>query len=110
MPPSFPCPPYLVLLAFALRLSCRIFSRSPRRVAISEARFRTGVSVHTTSVQAAVGLTIDTLIFALLVDIVERSQHLDRRDMCSCVINDPLGPVLDEEFEKGQGLVSVASR
>ena len=66
--------------------------------------------MHTTSVQAAVGLTIDTLVFALLVDIVERSQHLDRRDMCSCVINDPLGPVLDEEFEKGQGLVSVASR
>ena len=66
--------------------------------------------MNNVSAQAVVKPTIDTLVFALLVDVMERSQHLDRRDMCSRVINDPLGPILDEEFEKGQSLLSVASR
>ena len=30
--------------------------------------------------------------------------------MCSCVVDDSLRSILDEELEEGQGLVSVASR
>jgi hypothetical protein len=49
-------------------------------------------------------LTIDTLILAFLVDIVEASQHLDGRHVCPSIIDDPLGTALDQEFEQGERL------
>lgn len=46
MPPSLPVPWYLDLFALALRRSCLIFSTSDNRSAISDERFRTGVSAR----------------------------------------------------------------
>jgi hypothetical protein len=45
------------------------------------------------------GLTINTLIFALFIYVMERSQHLDSRHMCSSIIHYTLRSILDQELE-----------
>jgi len=49
-------------------------------------------------------LTVDPLVLALFIDVVERSQHLYRANMRSGIIDDSLRTVLDQEFEQRQCL------
>lgn len=50
------------------------------------------------------GLTVDTLILALLIRVVERTQHLDRRHVAPRIVDDAFRAVLDEVFEQRQCL------
>jgi hypothetical protein len=48
--------------------------------------------------------TIQPLVFALLVDVVEVAKHFDGGDVRPRVVHHALGPVLDEIFEQLEGL------
>ena len=52
--------------------------------------------------------TIDPLILSLVIDVMEVPQHLDGRQVTTCVIYDALAPIFDEIFKKLQGLVNLA--
>lgn len=45
-------------------------------------------------------LTIDTLIFALVINVMEVAQDLDRGEMTASVIDDALAAVLDQVLEQ----------
>jgi hypothetical protein len=49
-------------------------------------------------------VTIDALIFALLVDVVEATKHFDGGDMRSSVIDDTFGSLSYQILEQLQGL------
>lgn len=55
--------------------------------------------------------TVDTLIFALFVHIVEVPEHLYRTDMASSIVHDPLTAVFHEILEQleGLGMISMLS-
>jgi hypothetical protein len=48
--------------------------------------------------------TVDSLILALLINVVEVSQHLDGRNVRPGVVNDPLRSILDEVLEEDESL------
>lgn len=48
--------------------------------------------------------TVDSLIFALFIGIVETSEHFDRGDVPSRIINHPFRAVLDKVLQEGQSL------
>jgi hypothetical protein len=50
------------------------------------------------------GRTVYSLIFTLLVNVVEISQHLESGDMGSGIVDDSLRPMLDEVFQQLKGL------
>ena len=43
--------------------------------------------------------TVDTLIFALVINVVEISQHFHGRDVGAGVIDDTFAPIFDEVFQ-----------
>jgi len=43
--------------------------------------------------------TIDSLVFAIVVDKVEISQDFDRRDMCASIIDNSFRSVLHQKFK-----------
>ena len=53
---------------------------------------------------AGKGRTVDPLVLALFVNVVERPQHLDGGDVRAGVVDDALRAVLDEKFEKRERL------
>ena len=50
------------------------------------------------------GRTIDSLILALLIHIIEISEHLDGANVGARIIDDALAPILDQVFEQLEGL------
>jgi hypothetical protein len=49
-------------------------------------------------------ITIDTLVFSLLVDVVETTEHFYGGDMRASIIDDALRPMFNQILEKLQGL------
>jgi hypothetical protein len=54
-------------------------------------------------------ITIDALILALLVDVVEAAEHFDRGNMRASIVDDTLRPMSYQVLEQLQGLLSVTS-
>ena len=50
--------------------------------------------------QQSRGRTIDSLILALLIHIIEISEHLDGPNVGTRIIDDALTPVLDQVFQQ----------
>jgi hypothetical protein len=90
----------LLLLAFAFLRSARIFSTSDKSSTSSRDRLRTNQPSVLSILSLYLGSkhTIDAFVFALVIDIVEVSQHFESRNMGPSVINNALGTVLDEIF------------
>jgi hypothetical protein len=61
------------------------------------------------NISTALHLTIDTLVLALVVNVVEVAEHLDGREVGLGVIDDTLRSVLDQVFEQGESLDDVSS-
>lgn len=53
-------------------------------------------------------LTIYTLIFALVINVVEVPQHLDRAYMGAGIVHDSLAAVLNQVFKQLQSLVYLS--
>lgn len=51
--------------------------------------------------------TVDSLILALLVDIVEVSEHFDSRQMGTGVVDNALAAVFHDVFQQLQGLADA---
>lgn len=98
--PSLPVPIYLFLFAFAFRLSVRMRSTSIKSSESSFERLRTKAfaSKFLRRVYLRYKLTIDTLIFALFIDVMEISEHLDRGKMGASIIYNTFTSVLDDVF------------
>ena len=54
------------------------------------------------------GLTVDSLIFGSFIGIMEIPQNFDEGEMRSCVVDDSLGTILDEEFEEDESFVDLS--
>ncbi len=53
------------------------------------------------------GRTIDTLILAFLINIVETSEHFDGTNVGTRIIDNALAPVLDQVFKQLQSLSGI---
>jgi hypothetical protein len=51
--------------------------------------------------------TVETLILALLINIMEIPEHLYGRNVRTRIVDDPFAPVFDEIFEKLKGLLDL---
>lgn len=49
-------------------------------------------------------ITIDTLILALLVDVVEATEHFEGGDMGASIVDDALRPMFHQILKQLQGL------
>ena len=50
------------------------------------------------------GRTIDTLVLAFLIHVIEISEHLDGANVGTRIIHDALAPIFDKVFKQLQSL------
>jgi ribosome-associated translation inhibitor RaiA len=105
--PSFPTPVYLARFDLAFLRSARILSTSPRSSTISFARLRTVQKTYDVENKKSVGRvwggkkrTIDALVLALIVDVVEVPKHFDGANVRAGVVHDALAAVFDDVLKK----------